>query len=192
MATYMQARQHLAAQCGLALYPGHAVDGRRRGRLDIYFVYRGERRHHADDALARGPLRPKGHLSALDRHLRARPCARDACDDPDAIRRRPHRPRWRKRPPRSAVDGDSARYFAAPAARPYQPGGGRDLPGRHPQRSQHRRLAQRISWLALDLLSQPANGGLHLPGDGALASGEAGRAESALRLLRPGRLSPSA
>ena len=59
------------------------------------------------------------------------------------------------------------------------------LTGRPPQRSQHRRLAQRISWLALDLLCQPANGGVHLPGGGALASGEAGRADSALRLLRP-------
>ena len=48
------------------------------------------------------------------------------------------------------------------------------LTARHPQRSQHRRLAQRISWLALDVLSRPANGSLHLPGDGALASGEAG------------------
>ena len=47
----------------------------------------------------------------------------------------------------------------------------------HPQRSQHRRLAQRISRLALDVLFQPADGGLHLPGGGALASGEAGRAE---------------
>ena len=55
---------------------------------------------------------------------------------------------------------------------------------RHPQRSQHRRLAQRISRLALDVLSRPANGGFHLPGDVALASGEAGRAESSLRLLR--------
>ena len=61
----------------------------------------------------------------------------------------------------------------------------RDRAARHPQRSQHRRLAQRISRLALDLLSQPADGGLHLPGDGALASGEAGRAESSVRLLRP-------
>ena len=66
------------------------------------------------------------------------------------------------------------------------------LIARHPQRSQHRRLAQRISWLALDILCRPADGGLHLPGDGALASGEEGRAESALRLLRPGRLSRSA
>ena len=91
---------HLAAQCGPALYPGHAVDGRRRGRLDIHLVYRGERRHHADDALARGPLRPESRLSALDRHLRARPGAGDARDDPDAVHRRPHRPRRRERPAR--------------------------------------------------------------------------------------------
>ena len=42
----------------------------------------------------------KAVYQTLDRHLRARPCARDACDDPDAIHRRPHRPRWRKRHPR--------------------------------------------------------------------------------------------
>ena len=83
---------HLAAQCGLALYPRHAVDGRRRGRLDIYLVYRGERHHHADGALACGPLRPKGRFSDLDRHLCARPCARDA-------RRRP---RCNSSPPASS------------------------------------------------------------------------------------------
>ena len=172
--------QHLAAQCGLALYPRLAVDGRRRGRLDIYFVYHGERHHHDDGALACGSLRPKGDLSDLDRHLCARPCARDACDDPDAIHRRPRRPRWRKRHPRSAVDGDPARYAAALAARPHKPGGGRNPAAWPPQRSQHRRLAQRISRLALDVLCRPANGGVHLPGHGALASGEAGR-----RRIRP-------
>ena len=46
-------------------------------------------------------------------------CTRGACDDPDAIRYRPHRPRCRKRPHRSAVDSDSARYFAASTARAY-------------------------------------------------------------------------
>ena len=35
----------------------------------------------------------------------------------------------------------------------------RDPAARHPQRSQHRRLAQRISRLALDLLFRPAGGG---------------------------------
>ena len=91
----------------------------------------------------------------------------------------------RERHPRSAVDGDPARYTAALAARPHQPGGGRNRAAWPPQRSQHRRLAQRISWLALDVLCQPADDGIHLPGHGALASGEAGRAESALRFLRP-------
>ena len=50
--------------------------------------------------------------------FRARPRARDACDDPDAIRRRPHRPRCRKRSPRSAVDGDPARYVCRPRNTP--------------------------------------------------------------------------
>ena len=51
---------------------------------------------------------------------------------------------------------------------------------RHQQRPQHRRLAQRISWLALDLLFQPADSGFHLPGDGALTSGEASRSRTRL------------
>ena len=132
MATYMQAVTISLPNAALLLYPGHAVDGRRRGRLDIYLVYRGERRHHADDALACGPLRPKGRFirfrspssrSALcSRRVRRPRC--NSC--------RPDRPRWRKRHPRSAVDGDPARYAAALAARPYQPGGGRDLAARHP------------------------------------------------------------
>ncbi|WP_347403227.1 hypothetical protein [Limobrevibacterium gyesilva] len=57
-----------------------------------FFVHLCERHHHAYDALARGPLRPKGRLSALDRHLRPRRCGRCACGDPDAIRHRPCRP----------------------------------------------------------------------------------------------------
>ena len=41
MATYLQAsHDDLAAQCGLAPDRRHAVDGRRGGRLDIYFAYR--------------------------------------------------------------------------------------------------------------------------------------------------------
>jgi DHA2 family multidrug resistance protein len=44
--------------------------------------------------------------------------------------------------------------------------------------AQHRRLAQRISRLALDLLFQPADGGLHLPGDGAVAPREEGREQN--------------
>ena len=56
MATYMQAVNISHTQCGVAPYPGRAVDGRRRGRLDFHLLYRGECRHHADDALARGPL----------------------------------------------------------------------------------------------------------------------------------------
>ena len=81
---------------------------------------------------------------------------------------------------RSAVDGDPARYAAARAARPHQPGGGRNPGAWPPQRSQHRRLAQRISRLALDLLCRPASGGIHLPGDGALACRRSGP-----RRLRP-------
>ena len=46
---------------------------------------------------------------------------------------------------------------------------------RHQQRPEHRRLAQRISRLALDLLFQPADGGLHLPGGGAVRFPRRGR-----------------
>ncbi len=37
----------------------------------------------------------------------------------------------------------------------------------HPQRPEHRRLARRVSWLALDLLSEPADLRVHLPRDRA-------------------------
>jgi hypothetical protein len=98
----------------------------------VFTSYRGERHHHANDALASGPLRPRG----------------------------------RQRPARSSVDGDPARCAVAGAPGPDQPGVDR-LPGTgHRQRLEHRRLAQRISRLALDLLCQPADVGLHLPGSG--------------------------
>ena len=62
--------QHLAAECGAAAYPGHAIDGQRRGRLGVYRLYRGGRRRHADGALARGALWPQDGLSGGSRRLR--------------------------------------------------------------------------------------------------------------------------
>ena len=49
---------------------------------------------------------------------------------------------------------------------------------RHQQRREHRRLAQRISRLALDLLFQPADGGLHLPDNGAVRCPRSGRSRA--------------
>ena len=74
--------------------------------------------------------------------FRARPCVCDACHDPDAIHCRAGHPGWRKRHHRSAVDGDPARYAAAVAACPHNPGGERNTVGRPPQWSEHRRVAQ--------------------------------------------------
>ena len=51
--------EHLAAECGPAAYPGHVVDGQRRGRLGVYRLYGGGRRRHANGALARGALWPR-------------------------------------------------------------------------------------------------------------------------------------
>ena len=53
---------------------------------------------------------------------------------------------------------------------------------------QHRRLAQRISRLAIDLLSQPAGGGIQLLGDDAPASGEESRGKPTFRFRRLGHV----
>ena len=88
----------------------------------------------------------------------------------------------------SSVAGDPAGCAAAGASCPDQPGVVGVPRARHQQRREHRRLAQRISRLALDLLFQPADGGLHLPDGGAVPPREESGAEPALRLLRPGDL----
>ena len=110
---------------------------------------------------------------------------RDAYDDPAAIHRRPCRPRWRERHPRSAVDSDPARYTAALAARPHKPGDRRH-PGTWPaERSSHRGLAQRISRLALDVLYQPAFAGFIFLAMTLSLPEKQDWADAALRFLRP-------
>ena len=52
--------QCLDPKCGPVAHPGVAVDGRRRDRLAVYVVYRGERHRHTDNAVAGGPLRAEG------------------------------------------------------------------------------------------------------------------------------------
>ena len=101
--------QHFAAERGAAAYPGHALDGRRRGRLGVFLLYRRERRRHADGALARGALWPQGGLSVLPGRLRVRPDPRHAGDDSGAVRARPDRPGRRERPACAAIAGDPAR-----------------------------------------------------------------------------------
>src|SRR5580698_7807778 len=78
--------------------------------------------------------------------------------------------------------------MAARAPRPDRPAMVGVPSARDQQRAERRRLAQRISRLALDLLFQPADDRLHLADDGAFAAREENRRQPAVRLLRPGDL----
>ena len=135
-------------------------------------------------ALARGTFWPEDGVSGVARHFRGRLDPQHACDDVAAIRVRPDRSGGGERYARAVVAGDPAGLAAPAASCPDHAGVVGVSRVRHQQRREHRRLAQRISWLAFDFLFQPADGGLHLPGGRTVPPREESGTKPALRLLR--------
>ena len=187
MATYMQAVNISLPNAALLAYPGHAVDGRRRGRLDVYLVYRGERDRHADDALARGPLWPEDSFSDFDRHLRARPHARHARDHPDPVRRSPASSRG----PRAARSLRCRWRSCSMCCRPRATPGSAWLwtacllLGISSGPSIGGWLSEYHGWPSIFYFSLPMTGFIFLAMALSLPEKQS-RAEPALRLLRPG------